>query len=555
MTESTTGLCSGGRSATDVVLVAFHGEILNRLALCQQLGLMRETPLQDVLCAGWHRWSIGLMHRLDGVFSLALRDGEELLLYRDPSGLRNLYWQQAADGTILFATHLHGRPTPTAAPQRVARQSLHEYLRFLEVAPPHTLLKGVSAVEAGQALRWKGRSQVAVEPLPPVPCLDAPVSFSAAVDELDARLQRSVQDRLTGAARPAAFLSGGIDSALLCALASRQRSDLTAVTVGFDGARYDEAPVAQRIANHLGVAHEVLRFNRAQFLAAFDRLSRETEEPMADPAAMATVLAFEHCRGRFDVVLDGTGADEVVGTMPPRHVRLAVGHASRLPRGVRQHTARLLRAIPGLAGYAPVLDFDHPADTMSRWHGFTRQEIEQLCSEPVSLEHTQFFRTFARYPRQAHFERYTALQNAMTSDRLNQALVITGAPVRFPFWAAELDRFMRQLRTDYRHLPGQPKRILRALLARYVPSTIWDLPKHSFNFPLREFLAGDDFQLVRQHLAPQRWQAFGLLNLERTQHFAQQFMRGDDRVTFRVWALVVLGAWLEQHMDQLDLSA
>ena len=72
---------------------------------------------------------------------------------------------------------------------------------------------------------------------------------------------------------------------------------------------------------------------------------------------------------------------------------------------------------------------------------------------------------------------------------------------------------------------------------------------------IQDDLHADVFQLVRQHLAPQRWQAFGLLNLERTQHFAQQFMRGDDRVTFRVWALVVLGAWLEQHMDQLDLSA
>ena len=555
MTSSASGRGSTGRPATGNVSVALYGEILNRFELCHQLSLAEETPIQDVLCAGWLRWSIRLLPQLEGVFALALRDGDELLLYRDPSGLRNLYWQQTADGTVTFANHLSSPPPHTVAPQRLARHSLHEYLRFLEVASPHTLLHGVTAVEAGQALRWKGRGPVTVEALPPAPAMNAPNSFPAAVDALDAKLQRSVHDRLTDATRPAAFLSGGVDSALLCALASRLRPNLTAVTVGFEGALYDEAPVAQRIASHLGVAHQVLRFSRAQFLTAFERLSREAEEPMADPAAMATVLAFEHCRERFDVVLDGTGADEVVGTMPPRHVRLAVGHASRLPRALRQPAARLLRVMPGLAGYAPILDFDHPADTMSRWHGFTRQEIEQLCGEPVSLEHTQFFRTFARYPRHAHFERYTALQNAMTCDRLNQALVITSAPVRFPFWATEIDRFMRQLRTDYRHLPGQPKRILRALLARYVPSEIWDLPKHSFNFPLQEFLAGDDFQLVRQHLAPQRWKAFGLLNLERTQHFAQQFMRGNGRVTFRVWALVVLGAWLEQHKDRLDLSA
>lgn len=535
--------------------VAYHGEIENRNELCRALALAPETPMAAVLLVGWRRWSTGLLPRLEGVFALALRDAEELLLYRDPSGLRNLYWQQGDDSTLTFASHIGALPCDTAALPWLARRSLHEYLRFLEVAPPHTLLQGVNAVEAGQALRWRGHGPVVVESLAPTPAPRAPTSFPAAVDELDSKLQHSVQVRLTDAAKPATFLSGGIDSALLCALASRLRTDITAVTVGFDGAPYDEAPVAQRIASHLGVAHQVLRFSRRQCLAAFERLSLEAEMPMADPAAMVTVLAFEHCRERFDVVLDGTGADELVGTMPPRHVRLAVGHASRLPQTIRRQAARLLRATPGLAGCAQVLDFDHPADTMSRWHGFTRQEIEQLCGEPVSLEHTQFFRTFARYPRHAHFERYTALQNAMTCDRLNQALAITGAPVRFPFWAADIDRYLRQLRTDYRHLPGQPKRILRGLLARYVPTEIWDLPKHSFNFPLREFLAGDDFFLVRQHLAPRRWQAFGLLNPEHTQHFAQQFMRGDDRVTFRVWALVVFGAWLEQHKDRLDLSA
>lgn len=533
----------------------FHGELFNRRMLCHELGLASETLVPDILLAGWQRWWLELPSRMDGVFALALRDGDELLLYRDSSGLRNLYWQQAADGTIEFASRLGTLPPRTMDPLRLDRHSVHEYLRLLEVAPPHTLLPGVSAVEAGQALHWSGGRGGWAAPLPAPPAIDAPVSFNAAVDELEIRLQRSVQVRLEGVVRPAAFLSGGIDSALLCALAARQHADLAAVTVGFDGAAFDEAPVAQRIAAHLGIRHELLRFSRGQYLRAFERLSREAEQPTADPAAMATLLAFEHCAARFDTVLDGTGADEAVGAMPPRHVRWAVGQASRLPRALRQGTARRLHAVPGLAGYAPLFDFDHPADTLSRWHGFTRMQIEQLCEEPVSLEHTQFFRTFARHPRHAHFERYSALLNVMTSERLNQALRITGATVRFPFWAAETEGFIRQLRTDYRHSPGQPKRILRALLARYVPAPLWDLPKHGFNFPLKEFLSADNFYLVRQHLEPARWQQHAVLNVEQVRHYSQQFMAGNDRLTFRIWALVVLGAWLEQHQDRRNPGA
>lgn len=536
------------------ISVACHGEIHNLAQLRTALGEAADSPVLQLLATGWKRWSLGLLARLDGVFALAVREGDELHLHRDPSGLCNLYWQQLADGNIAFASHLGALPRTPPTPQQLARHSLHEYLRFLEVAPPHTLLQGVSAVEAGQLIRWRNRAAEVIAP-PPASILVAVPSFLVAVDELDARLQRSVRVRLEGVNRSAAFLSGGVDSALLCALAQRARPDLTAVTVGFEGAAYDETPIARRIASHLGIAHEVLRFSRAQFLGAFERLSREAEQPMADPAAMATVLAFDHCRENFDAVLDGTGADESVGTMPPRHVRLAVAHATRLPKALRQHASRWLRSTPGLAGYAPVLDFDHPADTMARWHGFTRAEIEQLCGEPVSIAHTQFFRTFDRYPRHAHFERYSALLNAMTCDRLNQSLAISGATVRFPFWDVETDRFIRQLPTEYRHLPGQPKRILRALLARYVPAELWDLPKHSFNFPLRDFLAGDDFKLVRRHLAPDTWRAQGLLDVHQVQHFARQFMAGNERVTFRVWALVVLGAWLEQHKNQLDLSA
>jgi len=207
----------------------------------------------------------------------------------------------------------------------------------------------------------------------------------------------------------------------------------------------------------------------------------------------------------------------------------------------------MLRRVPGLSGYAPIGDFEHPADTMIRWHGFTRPEIADLCGEAVSFADTHFYRTFDRYPRHAHFERYSALLNAMPCERLNQSTLITGARIRYPFWDREPDGLLRQLRTDFRYLPGQPKRILRALLARYLPRELWDVPKHSFDFPLCEFLAADNFALVRRHLDQDLWRQARLLSVDKVQHYARQFMAGDQRLAFRIWALVMLGAWLETH--------
>ncbi len=529
--------------------VYFDGELFDAEPLCSQLGLAATASNSAILgTAMSHEGPAGLA-TTDGVFWVVQASAGVSRLYRDPSGLRGLYWAWATGGRPMHATQLLALAQALQPPPRIARRSLHEYLRLLDIAAPHTIIDGVQAVEAGGLVTLRTGGDVRQEHVARSAAAPAAPRFDAAVDVLDDLLHHSVSVRLMDMPSAAAFLSGGVDSALLCASAARQRPDTTALTVGFEGMQFDEVPIAARIAAHLGLRHEVLRFSRQDYLKAFDRLARGMDQPMADPATMATVLVFDHCARHFDVVLDGTGADEAVGAMPPRHVRLAVEFGSLVPAGLRRALVHGMSRMPGLAGYTPILDFEHPAETLMRWRGFTRVEIEELCGEPVSLEDTQFYRTFARFPRQAHYERYSALLNAMPCDRLTQAMRLTGLRVRFPFCARDVDGFLRQLPTEWRHVPGQPKRILRELLARYVPRELWEGPKQGFTFPLHDFLADDGFALVRQHVLDGRWLSRGLLRPEVVRRYAQAYIGGDRRLMFRVWALVVLGAWLDKHED------
>lgn len=497
----------------------------------------------------WASRGPAALRAADGPFACAIRDADALYLYRDPSGLRSLFALPAGSNGGAAATCLSALVPVGSERAEIDRRSVHQYLRLLDIAAPDTIIAGAQAVMPGQILRLAQahctEAQTGASPLQNAP----PAEFDQALASLEELLRASVVRALANARRAGAFLSGGVDSALVCALAARGSPDLTAVTVGFEGPGFDEAPVAARVAVCLGVRHAVLRFSRDDYLRAFDRLARGMDQPMADPASMATLLTFEHCREHFDVVLDGTGADEAVGAMPPRHVRMAVEFGSQLPGSLRRGLVRAMSRVPKLAGYTPLLDFEHPAATLMRWKGFTRSEIEELCGEPVSLEHTTFYRTYAHFPRSAHYERYSALINAMPSDRLTQALRLTGACVRFPFCAQEVDSFLRQLPTEWRYLPGQPKRILRELLARYVPREIWDAPKHGFDFPLHDFLSGNDHTLVRQHVLEGRWLTRGLLRPEVVRRYALAYIGGDRRLMFRVWALVVLGAWLDAHED------
>lgn len=493
------------------------------------------------------------LSQLDGVFCCVWRRGGRSWAYSDASGLCCLFARRRAGGGWQVASSLQTLAGSTDGPLEIEPRALHEYLRLLDICPPNAWIKGTRAITAGELFDLDADEPSAHQP---DTCAVQPTadSFGEAVDMLGQRLRGSVARCLTVARRPAAFLSGGVDSALICAVAAQQMPDITAVTVGFDGAGFDEAPVAARIAGQLGIAHRVLRFGRSDYLEAFDRLARGMDQPMADPATMATLLTFEHCHERFDVVLDGSGA-EAVGVMPPRHARLAVGVGSRVPAPLRRALVGLMRRIPPLDGYTPIFDFEHPAEVLMRWNGFTRAEIEALCGEPVALESTTFYRTFSRFPRRAHFERYSALDSIMPGDRLHQAQRLSGLCVRYPYFARDVSAFLRQLPTPWRHLPGQPKRILSELLARYVPRAIWDRPKQGFTFPLHEFLAGDGHALVRRHLLEGRWLDRGVLRPDLVRRYAKQFIDGDRRLMFRVWALVVLGAWLDAHPEVTSCPA
>jgi len=112
-----------------------------------------------------------------------------------------------------------------------------------------------------------------------------------------------------------------------------------------------------------------------------------------------------------------------------------------------------------------------------------------------------------------------------------------------------VEAWLRGQPLAHRWREDAPKRILRALLARHVPRKIWDLPKHSFDFPLLEFLSAEDFQVVHRYLLHGRWAHWQVLSPERVAEYGRRFIAGERNLRFRVWALVVLAAWLEGHVD------
>jgi asparagine synthase (glutamine-hydrolysing) len=496
---------------------------------------------------------------IDGQFRLILweRRLHELILYRDGSGAHNLYYHQHPAGGLVFADDLDLLAASPAVAKALARPSLHEYLRLLDVSPPNTIYAGVFATEPGAPCIYGPRGLYrgefkATQAQGAAGRTHAPETLEAAAEALDRRLDAAVAARLDPAGTNIAFLSGGVDSALVCALAAaRARGRVTALTVGFEGADFDESGIAQAVAQHLGVPHRVLRFSMSDYRRAFDELAAGTEFPFGDPAALPSLLAYRAARELAEVALDGTGADTLLGIMPARHQRLAIAYGTLIPRPLRRRLAVVMAEVPSLRPYIPLVGFDDPQELLMRWPGWTRQELEGLCREQVSLGHTRFYRVYAGFPRGAHWQRYSALLGNLPDDRVHQASRLTGLQVRFPFFDAGVRSLVESLDQRLRFQPGEPKRVLKEVLARRVPRSLWQVPKHGFDFPFADLLAAQRFALVREYLDPSRMAAWDLVALEPVRQVTSAFLTGDRRVAFRVWALVVLFAWLEGHYRRL----
>lgn len=485
----------------------------------------------------------------DGSFVVVLWDAvqQKLLLWRDNAGARLLYYYQSADNNLWFATslqllmhHVGRRP--------VSRHGLTEYLRFLDISPPYTIYEDVVFLPPEKLVRAGcGKKAESIDkPAPPILRFSQPENFDAAVTILDELLKQSILRQVQPNSKLCAFLSGGIDSSLVCAVAAAMRGDMKAVTVGFDDVRFDESPVAHRVAKHLGIKHEVMCFSQEDDVRAFEKFTSAIGSPFADPAIIPTFQCFEKTADLCDLVLDGTGADTLIGMMPARHIRFILAYSSRLPDTWRKMFARACVVTERTGRYKDLFDFDDPVELLIRWKGWTKAEISTLCGQTCDLSHTLFYGIYREgFAKQSPYELYSLLMGNLPDDRIHQSREIFGPEVVFPFFDHTIQSFVRSLPLTYRYAPDKPKKLFRHLLGRYVPQEIWDVPKHGFDYPFENLMTYHDNYLIKTYLSPESLAQHGLLDPEIVTKYVHDFLAGDLSLRFKIWALVVFQAWYD----------
>ncbi len=562
------------------VAVVFNGEIYNYIELREELtarGHVFATQTDtEVLAHLYEERGDDLLEPLRGMFALAIWDQgrERLLLARDRLGVKPLYYA-AHDDRLMFASEIKGLLAMGVDPLTVDDQALSDYLTFGHVPAPETIYRQIRVLPPGCRLASDRPGRVDVQRYWRLPH-GSPLSVdrNEATDLIEAHLNDAVRLRLRADVPVGAFLSGGIDSGLIVAMAARHLDrPITTLSVGFEDAAFDERALARRVAERYGTDHHELVVKPdpvgmlPQLVAAYD-------QPYADSSAIPSYCLAALAQGHLRVVLNGDGGDEALAGYR-RYVaaRLADrlgplgwnaarplwrwGHAILArPRGFRTGYAFVRRLIRGMALPEPQrilawgndgFDEREKRRLAGRHGGWldactpTWQRVADLSAEglesPTALD------------RQMWIDAQTLLPDDLLV-KMDIATMAHGLEARSPL----LDHVLFETAA---RLPGAvkldgmtTKPILRNLARRYLPADIADAPKRGFEVPLARWLEHDlrDLRnallLSPTGLMAERFDAAAIADLVRG-----RIGLDPARWARRVWTLMMLAMWDRQRHD------
>ncbi len=551
-------------------VLAYNGEVYNFLDIRRDLEKEGQYFVSnsdtEVLLEAFALWGVErALSRLNGMFSIALWDTKEhtLTLVRDRLGVKPLYYGWSHDN-FLFGSELkafHSFPDFTGT---LDRGSLALFLRLGYVPAPYSIYENVYKLPPGHSLTLSApRERATTRPFWCARRIAETGSrnrfsgdFREAVDQVDTLLRDSVRLRMLADVPVGAFLSGGIDSSLVAAMMQTQTtSTVKTFTIGFPEISHNEADYARQIARHIGTDHTDLCLSPKDALDIVPMLPGIYDEPFADPSQIPTFLVSRLARQAVTVSLSGDGGDELFGgyreyVLGPRRWRLLRSLSPSLRDLVREG----VKAVDGLAnGRLRKIEQLLKATTPEALHHY---HVSQWKSPtdllPEATEHLTAFTDAGSYAdelnateRMMYMDLVTYLPEDILT-KLDRASMAVSLEARVPFLDYRLVEFAWQLPLEFKIHRGQPKRILRSILARYVPPRLFERPKMGFDLPLGEWLRGPLRPWVEELLDSAKLRRQGVFNPAPICRAWTEHLDGKRNRATELWGILMFQAWQEQ---------
>lgn len=553
-------------SSTGRSIIIFNGEIYNFQELKTELEThgwhFRSRSDAEVLLAALEHWGPSVaLERLNGMFAFAWYDKREqrLILARDHAGIKPLYYYVEPRGRgVAFASQYNQLfLTPWGEPGRMKMDALHLYLRLHHLPPPHTLHENTFQLEPGHFLTIQADGQIEKRcwwrlPRDPEPDLTGDEAIEAVAGSLENAIRRQrIADVPLGV-----FLSGGVDSPLVSALARKQSGPgLQAYTIGNPGWRQDESADAQNYAERLDLDFRLQNVNGDDVLAIMQDVWAAQYEPFADFSIIPTLLLSRFARESLMVALSGDGGDELFfGYERPRSL-LRDGRDFGLPWLMRYGLYGLGRLGIGRKR-SEVIAARSPADYYFGVNSrFSSSDLKRVAPNLPDLpsdfdlydfDGYQGERHLANYSRYVEF--YGQLQRGLK--KVDMASMHYGLEVRVPLLDREV--IETSLRIDpFTHMAnGERKQVLFRLLERHIPASELSQTKRGFAVPLGEWLRSSLRPMVEDTLFGNTGVFDGVFDRAGLRAYWQEHLNGEKDHKWGLWGLLSLQMWAMEFSNE-----
>ena len=576
------------------VAVVYNGEIYNFPQLRKTLEgrghTFRTHSDTEVIVHAYEEWGEQCLRELCGMFAIAIWDARtsgaagdaarnaRIFLARDRLGIKPLYYA-VADGAFLFSSEVRSLLASGKIQPRMSPDSLEAFLTFGSVIEPCTLVEGIFSIPPGHCISFSADAPPAnPSPKPYWVYSDAvlqqegptPKNFREAAKALRPLLEETVRDHLMADVPLGVFLSSGLDSTSLVALASRFQSDLHTFTVVFPEQRYSEATISRETAKRFKTQHQEILLSPDILVSQLEDAVKSLDQPTMD--GLNSYFVSRAAReGGLKVALSGLGSDEIFGgystfESTPRAAFVA-GLGKWIPGPFRRMTAgAAVRIASGDAVRKAAAAWRSPSDFPHAYYFtrllFTPSRVRRLLapyfeSEEYSANRERPWRVrMTETARQAAmldsftsvscFELQSYMVNTLLRDT-DSASMANSLEVRVPFLDHRLVEFVGRLPKNAKYVKDVPKALLVEALSDLLPDEVVGQSKRTFTLPWDVWLRGTLGVRLSQDLANLTPELRKYLNPRAVRGAWQNFVIGQTNWS-RPWSLYVLNQWIRHHV-------
>jgi asparagine synthase (glutamine-hydrolysing) len=529
----------------------------------------------EVLLYAYIHFGEKCLGKLNGFFSFAIYDKLEKTLFiaRDRFGIKPLYFYQDED-KFLFASEL--RSIISYGIQRSLKiESLVLYLQLNYIPAPFSILEGVSKLLPGHYITIRNK-EVRIEKFYD---LEGNISghktmpYEDTKDGLMEKLENSIRKRLISDVPLGVFLSGGIDSSIITALASRHQTNLKTFSVGYKDARFfDEKKYALQVADHFKTEHHVFNITNDDLLQHLDQILQHFDEPFADSSAIPVYLLSKLTRNEVTVVLSGDGADEVF-TGYNKHkafyntsklgstenfIKLFSPIWSIMPASRNNFMANKFRQ---LNRYAQGLKLE-PTVRYWFWAGLlAEKDALSYFSNRIIENYKNSALEDYKYNLTHHLTGSKSINDILLADmklvlpndmlyKVDLMSMAHGLEVRVPFLDHDVVEFAFSFPEEYKINRKYQKQILRDILKDLLPGKLYRRSKHGFEVPLLKWFRKDLKNLISNDLLGDNFiLEQGIFSFKTIKSLKKQLFSSNPRDAHaQVWALLVFQSWWRKYL-------